>query len=149
MKYRHTFRVRASQSDVANFHRAAASLTAITPPLIPIHLHDAPEPLAQGDEMSFTMGLGFFSVRWVARIEDVSPSGFRDRQLAGPFAQWSHRHTFVGLDHDTTEVVDEVTAQLRRHPIGAIAGLLMWLGLPGLFAYRGWKTRRLLEAGDR
>ena len=29
-----------------------------------------------------------------------------------------------------------------------LVGVLMWIGMPALFAYRGWKTRRMLEAGD-
>lgn len=74
--YRHTFRVQAPQAEVAAFHAAASSLGAITPPLMPMQLHHAPERLGEGDEMRFTL----------------------------------------------------------------------WLGLPLLFAYRGWKTRRLLEA---
>jgi hypothetical protein len=48
-------------------------------------------------------------------------------------------------DEGTTEVVDEVEAKLKRHPLWGPVGLAMWLGLPLLFAYRGWKTRRLLE----
>jgi ligand-binding SRPBCC domain-containing protein len=97
MKYRHTFRVRADLADVADFHTRATSLGAITPPVIPMRLNHAPECLANGDQMDFTMGIGPLSVRWVARVEDVSPSGFRDRQLQGPFEQWSHHHSFLSL----------------------------------------------------
>ncbi len=145
MRYHHTFRVRAPQAAVADFHSRASSLGAITPPLIPMRLRHAPERLAEGDEMAFTMWLGPLAVPWMARVEDVSPEGFRDRQLRGPFEQWSHRHSFRALDRATTEVVDEVTARLKRHPLWGPVGLAMWLGLPLLFAFRGWKTRRLLE----
>jgi ligand-binding SRPBCC domain-containing protein len=149
MKYRHTFRVRAGLADVADFHARATSLGAITPPVIPMRLNHAPERLANGDQMDFTMGIGPLSVRWVARVEDVSPSGFRDRQIQGPFEQWSHHHSFLSSGEGTTEIVDEVTAQLRRQPLWGSVGLAMWLGLPLLFAYRGWKTRRLLEGSVR
>jgi ligand-binding SRPBCC domain-containing protein len=148
MKYRHTFRVRAPLADVVDFHGRATSLSAVTPPLIPMRLHHAPERLGEGDEMAFTMWMGPLPVRWAARIEDVSPSGFVDHQVRGPFAVWSHRHSFVSEDGGMTTVVDEVTAQLKRHPFWGAVGLGMWLGLPLLFAYRGWKTRRLLEASS-
>jgi len=95
--------------------------------------------------MDFSLGLGPLAIRWRARIEDVSEAGFTDRQLAGPFRAWRHRHTFVALDDATTEVVDEVEASLRTHPVWLPVGLGMWLGLPFLFAFRAGRTRRLLE----
>jgi len=147
MKYGHTFRVRALLADVAGFHTSASSLKAITPPLIPMHLHHAPQRMGDGDEMAFTMWLGPLPVRWVARVEDVSPAGFLDRQVRGPFEAWAHRHTFVQVEEGTTEVSDEVAARLKPHAVWGWVGLAMWLGLPLLFAYRGWRTRRLLE-GD-
>ena len=147
MKYRHTFRVRAPLADVAGFHTSAASLKAITPPLIPMQLHQAPQRMGDGDEMGFTMWMGPLPVRWEARVEDVSPTGFLDRQVRGPFETWAHRHTFVQIAEDSTEVLDEVEASLKPHVLWSLVGLAMWLGLPLLFAYRGWKTRRLLE-GD-
>jgi ligand-binding SRPBCC domain-containing protein len=145
MRFRHTFRVRASVDKVAAFHTAAANMKAITPPLIPMRLYQAPVDLAEGDEMSFTMWLGPIPVRWVAEFEGVSDSGFVDRQREGPFRSWQHRHSFVKIGPEMTEVVDEVEAVLRPHLVWGPVGLVMWLGLPLLFAYRGWKTRRFLE----
>ena len=145
MKYRHTFQVKAPLADVVGFHTSATSLKAITPPLIPMQLHNAPERMGNGDEMDFTMWMGPLPVRWVARVEDVSPTGFLDRQVRGPFEAWAHQHTFVQLEEGGTEVLDEVEARLKPHLLWGLVGLAMWLGLPLLFAYRGWKTRRLLE----
>jgi ligand-binding SRPBCC domain-containing protein len=147
MKYRHTFRVLAPLAEVAEFHASAASLKAITPPLIPMQLHQAPRRMGNGDEMGLTMWVGPLPVRWEARVEDVSPTGFLDRQVRGPFKTWAHRHTFVRLAEASTEVLDEVEASLKPHGLWGLVGLAMWLGLPLLFAYRGWRTRRLLE-GD-
>ena len=145
MTYSHSFLVQATQAGVARFHTEASSLGAITPPLMPMRLHYAPERMADGGEMAFTMWLGPIPVRWVASVQDVSGSGFVDRQKAGPFDAWAHRHTFSLVDHGTTKVVDEVEAELKRHPVWGPVGLAMWLGLPLLFAYRGWRTRRLLK----
>lgn len=145
MRYHHRFRVQASLARVADFHRQSASMAAITPPPILVKIHSAPSVLANGDQMAFTMWLGPLPVRWLARIEAVSSTGFTDRQLQGPFAEWVHRHTFAAVDERTTEVVDEVTISLRPHPFWGAVGLGMLLGLPVLFAFRGWKTRRLLQ----
>lgn len=144
MKFTHIFRVNVPQAAVAEFHSRSASMGAITPPPIIVRVHAAPERLSSGDTMDFTLWAGPVPVRWVARIEDVSPEGFVDRQVHGPFASWAHRHRFVRVDEQTTDVVDEVEAELKRHPFWGPVGALMWLGMPVLFAFRGWKTKRML-----
>jgi len=145
MNYHHRFRVPASVERVAEFHRRSASMAAITPPPIVVRVQRAPAILADGDEMDFTMWLGPLSVHWLVRIEGVSKTGFTDRQMRGPFADWVHRHTFTAVDENLTDVVDEITLQLRPHPIWWLVGLGMWLGLPVLFAFRAWKTKRMIE----
>lgn len=145
MNYHHRFLVRAPLSQVAEFHRLPASMAAITPPPIIVRIHSAPPVLTEGSEMEFTMWLGPIPLRWQARMEDVSPTGFTDRQLNGPFAEWVHRHTFRAVDAGTTEVLDEINLRLRPHPVWGPIGAGMRLGLPVLFAYRQWKTRRLVK----
>lgn len=145
MRYEHRFRVRVPLDAVAGFHSRTSSMPAITPPPIIVRLHHAPELLGEGDVMEFTMWAGPLPLHWVAQIRDVSEEGFADRQVRGPFALWQHRHSFVPITPDLTEVVDHVEADLKRHVLWAPIGMAMWAGLPILFAYRGWKTRRLLE----
>jgi ligand-binding SRPBCC domain-containing protein len=145
MKYRHSFRVRAPLAAVTDFHAHSASIGAITPPPVIAQIHQAPARLQEGDEMDFTLWLGPLPMRWLARIEDVGNNGFVDRQLRGPFDSWVHRHSFRLVNETTTEVIDEVEAELKKHPWWRLVGLGMWLTLPILFAYRGWKTRSLLE----
>ena len=53
--------------------------------------------------------------------------------------------TFVAVDEYTTDVLDEITTRLRPHLLWWPVGLGMQLGLPVLFAFRAWKTRRLLQ----
>jgi ligand-binding SRPBCC domain-containing protein len=146
MIYRHTFLVRAPLAQVAEFHSHSASMPAITPPPIFIRIQHAPAVLTDGDEMDFTMGLGSLTLRWLVRIEGVSAYGFSDRQVRGPFAEWVHRHKYIVVDEQTTEVLDEVTIRLRPEPLWWVIGMGMRLGLPVLFAYRAWKTRRNLQS---
>jgi len=145
MKYQHRFQVRAPMAAVADFHAQSASMGAITPPPIVVTVHRAPVRLADGDEMDFTLWLGPLPVHWIAQIEDAGPVGFTDRQVCGPFAKWIHCHRFVVVDESVTEVLDEIELNLRPHWVWGLVGLGMWLSLPLLFAYRGWKTRRLLK----
>lgn len=145
MIYRHRFEVNASRPTVAAFHRQSASMGAITPPPVIVKVHSAPELLADGDEMDFTLWLGPLPIRWHARIEAVSEAGFIDRQLRGPFRKWEHHHRFEQVDETTTAVIDEVTAELSSNLFWKVVGASMWLSLPMLFAFRGWKTRQLLR----
>lgn len=145
MKFNHRFVVKSPVDVVGAFHRRAASMAGITPPPIGVRLEAAPETLDDGAEMAFALTLGPLSVPWRARIEEVSPLGFTDRQLRGPFQRWEHRHSFRAVGADQTEVVDEVVAELCRHPVWGLVGLAMWVGMPALFAYRAWRTRALLE----
>ncbi|MEZ4656833.1 MAG: hypothetical protein R2911_04620 [Caldilineaceae bacterium] len=145
MKYTHKFEVRAPLAAVADFHQRASSMAAITPPPIITQMHQAPATLADGAEMAFTLWLGPLPIRWRARIEQRGPHSFIDRQISGPFAKWVHQHTFHAVDTKRTIVMDEIEAELKPHLFWKIIGASMWLNLPILFAYRGWKTRRLLE----
>ena len=120
-------------------------MAAITPPPVLVKVQHAPAVLADGEEMAFTMWLGPLPIQWLARIEAVSATGFTDRQLRGPFAEWIHRHTFVAVDEHITDVVDEISLRLRPHPVWWPVGLGMCLGLPILFAFRAWKTTRMLS----
>jgi hypothetical protein len=58
-----------------------------------------------------------------------------------------YRHTSVPVEDRATQVVDEVSARLRRHPLWGEVGLSMWLSLPLLFSFRSRKTRQLLAGG--
>jgi len=142
--YQHRFQVDAPLAAVANFHALSTSMAAITPPPVVVRVQRAPAYLQEGDEMEFTLWLGPLPLRWLARIEDVSPTGFTDRQLHGPFAGWVHQHTFLPVDERTTVVADEIRLSIRRHFWWGLVGLGMWLSLPLLFAYRAWKTRQLV-----
>ncbi len=145
MKYQHEFTVKAPLAAVAAFHSDSASMGAITPPPVIVQVHQAPPMLGEGDQMDFTLWLGPLPIRWLAQIEQVTPISFVDRQLQGPFTEWVHHHTFVPRDDNTTTVLDRVEAVVSPHWFWKLVGFGMWFNLPILFAYRGWKTKRLLE----
>ncbi len=147
MQFTHRFEVDQDPARVAAFHTSPDSMAAITPPPIVTRMHRAPDRLHEGAEMDFTLWLGPLPLRWSARIEDVGPERFTDVQQRGPFDSWVHRHAFEPLGDGRTAVVDRIEARLRRHPVWGAIGVAMWLGLPLLFRYRAWRTRRLLESG--
>jgi ligand-binding SRPBCC domain-containing protein len=145
LKYRHQYKIRIPCEVVARFHMQPSGLSAITPPPVFVRLHRVFTDFHEGAEMDFTLWFGLFPVRWNARFEEVTPNSFIDRQLRGPFRHWVHRHSFLPLDENQTLVSDEIIFEIRKHPFWGPVGALMWANLPVLFAYRAWKTRRLLE----
>lgn len=145
MRYRHTFIVRAELKAVNDFHMRSSSMAAITPPPIIVRLHRAPQILQDGDEMHFTLWLGPLPIHWSAQIIRNSPTSFVDRQLKGPFETWEHTHTFCEIDAQHTQIIDQVEARLKPQPLWWLVGIAMWTGMPFLFAYRGWKTCKMLE----
>lgn len=149
MIIRNTYRVNAPLEQVAAFHQRSANMATITPPPILVRMHAAPEVLSEEDQMTFTLWLGPLPIHWSARIKNVSPYGFEDHQIDGPFQKWIHYHHFNRLDIASTEVEDEIHLQLNSKLPNLLIGVGMLLGMPLLFAYRGWKTRRLIESSSK
>jgi ligand-binding SRPBCC domain-containing protein len=145
MRYKRFFSVAAPLTDVVAFHQQSVSMAEITPPPVRVQIHRAPQILQEGDEMEFTLWLGFIPIHWLARIEDTSPSGFTDREIAGPFESWIHKHSFHPIDSGTTLIQDEIQFKLHKHPLWGLIGLGMGLSLPFLFMYRAWQTRIILS----
>lgn len=143
MRYRHAFRVEASLPEVAELHSRLSALQALTP--LPVRFHSARDPVREGDEIALTIWLGPVPAPWKLRIETMGTLGFVDRQITGPFRRWTHRHAFIAVSAEATEIVDEIELALRPHVLWAPLGLLMFLGLPLLFAFRARKTRELLR----
>jgi len=128
--------------DVAKFHRQSSNMSRITPPPLYVQMMNSPDILSDGSVMEFIIWFGPIPIKWRSLIEDTSQNGFVDRQLSGPFKSWSHNHRFQTIDNQNTIVIDEIQAELQTHPLWFFIGLSMWLGMPILFAYRGWKTKR-------
>jgi ligand-binding SRPBCC domain-containing protein len=148
MEYHHRFIADAPLKDVLDFHRSAGSLAAITPPVFFMQNLEAPVSLGEGSTVSFTLWLGPLPVRWQARIANLSPAGFDDIQVAGPFASWIHEHRFEALPDGTCAVRDHVRLRLKPNLLWGPVGLLMALGLPLLFAYRARRTQSILSRSN-
>lgn len=142
--FRRQFLVQAPLAVVVDFHRDPSALRLLTPPPIFVQLHRV-EPLAEGSQVEFTLWMGPVPVRWLAQHQDVGAEGFSDVQQRGPFQHWMHRHTFRAVSDNQTEVSDEVMAEFGQGLFAGLISRLMWLGLPVLFAYRSWVTRRLCQ----
>lgn len=87
-------------------------------------------------------------VRWLIEHRDyVAGRQFRDVQLSGPFARWSHLHRFdPGPDAGTSRLTDAIDYALPFGVIGAIGGgAVARRELERLFRYRHAVTLADLE----
>jgi ligand-binding SRPBCC domain-containing protein len=142
-KFAHRFRVAAPLEAVAAFHGDARALKALTPFPLWVQIHSV-EPLAENSRAYFTIWAGLIPLRWEAIHTHVTHQGFTDTQVSGPYKYWVHRHHFAAISPETTEVIDEVSAIYGQGLFWGLITRLMWLGMPLLFAYRGWRTRKIV-----
>jgi len=144
-EFQRRFVVLSPLADVVQFHRDATALKKLTPPPIFVQLHQV-QPLSENSIADFTMWIGPIPVHWVARHQDVDPQqGFSDIQVSGPFESWIHKHQFIQRSDGATEIIDEIKAEPGKGFYKGLISRMMWLGLPFLFWYRSWGTRRSLE----
>jgi ligand-binding SRPBCC domain-containing protein len=77
--------------------------------------------LELGDEVTFSAR--HFGRRWqmTARISELdAPSRFVDEQVAGPFKQMRHEHTFLANGDTSTRMIDRVTFTAPLGPLGSL-----------------------------
>ena len=144
--FEQAFTVRASLAAVAEFHHDARALKHLTPPPLFVQIHRA-EALAEGALTDFTLWLGPIPLRWVAVYARVSSEqGFTDSQQRGPLQAWTHTHQFEALAARHTRVTDHIEYEHAAGWRGWLSRLMFnSLALRGLFAYRAWVTRRMVE----
>ncbi len=124
--------------EVIAFFAQARNLERITPPWLVFRVL-TPEPIEMrvGALIDYRLRVHGIPLSWTTRIEEWEPgAGFVDRQIAGPYRLWHHRHTFRARG-DSTIVTDVVDYALPFGPLGELAHrLLVRRDLERIFAYR-------------
>jgi ligand-binding SRPBCC domain-containing protein len=86
-------------------------------------------------------------------IEFEWNSHFRDEQVKGPFASWSHLHRIVGEMQDGeagTRIGDEIEYSLPLGPLGALGNaLFVRRQMESVFAYRQQRLSEILPVALR
>lgn len=142
--FHHTFVVQAPIRDIAEFHQNSNALVKLTPPPIRVEMVE-PQRITEGMKISFVMWIGPIPVHWTAVHEYVHPqTGFDDIQVEGPFKTWRHKHRFISLSTEMTEIRDEIEAEIGSGWWNYLVSWSFWISLPILFSYRAWVTKRTL-----
>jgi ligand-binding SRPBCC domain-containing protein len=138
--------VQAPLHDVWRFHADPRSLPKI---MRGIHIEHIDEPIAAGSRIDMTLRLGPLRIPWTVVVVERQPQQFfRDEQPAGagPWARWSHTHSFESLGPRTTLVRDRIEYAAPFGILGRIGAAFFGNAAMQLqFVGRRRATRALLE----
>lgn len=130
--------LRQSRSEVFKFFCQAENLGLMTPVALAMQIiGKVPEPMQQGNEISYALKVGPVPLRWRTLIAHWEPDClFVDAQLNGPYRAWWHQHHFED-NGSGTQMVDRVYYAAPLSFLGRVANSLMIKGqLCRIFWYR-------------
>ena len=148
-KFAYSFSVNAPEAIVRAFHHDPRVLKQLTPPPLIVQVHEF-EPLAEGSRAAFTIWFGPIPVRWHAVHSQVNEGGFTDTMVTGPLKKWQHRHQFIALNNEMTEVRESITYEYESGVKGVVNRMMYSkLSLTFLFTARKFITRRQIKTTMR
>lgn len=134
------------------WHAAPGAFERLTPAWQPAHVVSRSGGIESGSRVVLDIPVlgGVVSQRWTMEHRDTVPGvQFRDVQLAGPFAHWSHLHRFEPGGDASSVLGDEIDYALPLGPLGgAAAGWYVADSLDRLFAWRHARTAMDLRRHD-
>lgn len=138
--------INRSPADVFAWHARVGALQRLTPPWESVELISATGGIEDGARVVMRSRVGPFKLRWVAEhFGYEAGKQFCDRQLAGPFSRWEHRHRFELLGPDRCRLVDEIIYALPLAPFSHLAKGSVRHRVNRLFDYRHAVTKMDLE----
>jgi ligand-binding SRPBCC domain-containing protein len=143
--------LKAPAREVFDWHARPGAFERYNPPWAPVKVIERSGGIEDGARIVLRMPLGPFSTRWVAEHGDYEPGRqFRDVQVRGPFAHWSHLHRVEPDGPEACFLEDRIE---YAPPLGRLG---RWLGgaflrkeLGRTFAYRHRTLGLDLEAHQR
>lgn len=139
-RYVRRTRLPVTREEAFAWHERPGAFQRLTPPFMPARLERGGGTLEAGSEVVLRLlpRAGQLGPRWRARhVVYDPPAEFRDEQVSGPFAEWSHRHRFDPADAGSTVLTDDVDYRLPLGALGAaVAGPAVHRQLDRMFAYR-------------
>ncbi len=134
-----------SVKHLRDFHGSPEAIRILTPPGTLKKVTGDLGPLHEGQELTLYVKKMGVTLPWHARNESVSPQGFTDRMISGPFAQWTHHHRFIDLGIYGSQLVDEIYFQLPLAPLSHIAVAFIRADVRNLFRFRHQQIQRTLQ----
>lgn len=131
-----------------DWHMRPEAFLDLTPPDRKVQIVEDDGEIADGSRLRMKVYLlGPIYRTWLAEHRNVNPPhGFRDVQLKGPFAAWTHDHLFEP-EGDGCVLIDRVRYALPGGALGHwVGGGFIRRDLERLFAHRHQVTRDALSS---
>ncbi len=131
--------VSASAAALYDWHARPAAFARLAPPWERVKVASVAGSFGDGQRVTLRASLvGPVAKDWVAELFEVVPGRqFRDRQLRGPFAEWTHTHRFLPDGPDASILEDDIEYRLPLGVLGQLVGGGLVRGkLAAMFAYR-------------
>ncbi len=127
----------ASAEEVFLWHARPGAFERLTPPWDETRVVSRTGGVEDGARVTLRVPVGPTATRWVAEHRDVEPGrGFRDVQVEGPFARWSHRHSMQPAGASSV-LEDRIEYALPAGPAGElVAGAFVRRKLHAAFEHR-------------
>lgn len=132
-----------SGAEAFAWHTRSGAFERLVPPWEAVRVLERGDGLEDGSVVVLELRRGLFRRRWVARHHDVVPGvSFSDTMERGPFAEWTHVHSFFDPPGGAGGLSDEIEYRLPFGPLGGPAGPYVERTLRRSFAFR---HRRLVH----
>ncbi len=120
------------------WHTRPGALQRLTPPWESVQILSSDNEIRDGSVVSLRTRIGPLAVDWQVRHQDLRPGKqFRDVQIHGPFAHWSHLHRFMAEGPDAFQMEDVIDYAPPGGPLGRrVFGPMINARLERLFRYR-------------
>lgn len=129
--------INAPAEDVFQWHTRPGALERLSPPWDPIEVIEQHGGINKDATVLLKMKAGPFYYKWAAEHTDYQENRlFKDRQKRGPFAFWSHTHTFQPDPSDGCLMQDKIQYALPFDPISRPFVPVIQKKLRRMFNYR-------------
>ncbi len=134
--------VAAPVEEVFAFHERTDALPLLSPPFPPVRVIRRDGGIEEGARVELRIG----PIRWVAVHGTFERNRlFEDRQVDGPFTEWTHRHQFESVAGGT-RLTDRIDYRLPGGEwMNRLASWAVEVGLNQMFRYRHEQTKRHCE----
>jgi uncharacterized protein (TIGR01777 family) len=137
-------RIEAPAEAVFAWHARPGAFERLAPPWVGVTVDRRTGGIRDGGRVELRVPLGLARVRWICEHRDyVEGRQFRDVQITGPFASWTHTHRFEPAGPLASWLEDSLEYSLPLGLLGrALAGANVREKLDRVFRYRHEVTSR-------
>jgi len=146
-----TTRIGRPAAEVFAWHERPGALPRLCPPWERVELVSATGGVRTGARVTVRNRVGPFGMKWQMEHRDyIAERQFRDVQLSGPFAHWSHLHRVEPDGAEACTLTDSIAYRLPGGRLGQwVAGSWVHDQLTSLFRWRHAITRTDNEVAGR